>query len=233
MYVYKLFLTFISFNVAFAAINGRCSSGNGVCVSTSSCTKAGGTYKSGLCPNDPNDVKCCNKSCKVNGASGTCKFTGDCKGKHYSGYCPGGTNFQCCIESSGGGGGGGSTKGTEIVKTARTYVGKLKYVYGGTSLTSGVDCSGFTQQIFKKFNISLQRTASQQSNQGKAVTISSNNKGISNAKPGDLLFNCSGSSVTHVMIYAGNGKLIDAPGTGRTVSERSLWTTPCKIRRFV
>jgi len=97
MSIYQLFLTLILIHAAFAEINGRCSSGNGVCVTTANCSKAGGTYKSGLCPNDRNDVKCCNKSCTVNGKSGECKFTSNCSGTSYSGVCPGGKNFQCCI----------------------------------------------------------------------------------------------------------------------------------------
>jgi len=121
MFIYKLFLTIISIHAALAAINGRCSSGNGVCVTTSSCTKAGGTYKSGLCPNDPNDVKCCNKSkCTVNGKTGVCKFTSDCNGTSYSGACPGGNNFKCCVTNTSSGGTSNkmkiNQKGLDLIK---------------------------------------------------------------------------------------------------------------------
>ncbi|OUM59639.1 hypothetical protein PIROE2DRAFT_34509, partial [Piromyces sp. E2] len=91
----------LSIPAALAAINGRCSSGNGVCVTVNDCTKAGGSYVSGKCPNDPNNVKCCNKTRCVapNGAVGSCMFTSSCSGTTYSGLCPGGSNFKCCVSS--------------------------------------------------------------------------------------------------------------------------------------
>jgi len=82
---------------ALAAVNGKCSSGNGVCVSTTSCSKSGGTYVSGKCPNDPSNIKCCNKKCSYNGKSGQCTFKSQCKGSSYSNLCPGGKDFICCI----------------------------------------------------------------------------------------------------------------------------------------
>ena len=78
--------------------NGKCSSGNGICITTDECTKNGGSYVSGKCPNDPNNVKCCNKKCSYNGKQGDCKFVDECKnGNIYSGLCPGNSNFKCCI----------------------------------------------------------------------------------------------------------------------------------------
>ncbi|ORX75435.1 hypothetical protein BCR32DRAFT_296909 [Anaeromyces robustus] len=89
MLFYKLLIALISVYGALAIVNGRCSSGNGVCISTSSCTKAGGTYVSGKCPDDPGDIKCCNKnSCTVSGKTG----------KSLAGACPGPSNFQCCVD---------------------------------------------------------------------------------------------------------------------------------------
>ena len=80
------------------ASNGKCSSGNGICIPTDECTKSGGNYVSGKCPNDPVNVKCCNKKCSYNGRQGECKFVGDCKdGDIYSGLCPGNSDFKCCI----------------------------------------------------------------------------------------------------------------------------------------
>lgn len=100
MLFYRLLIALIAVYGALAAVNGRCSSGNGVCISTSSCTKAGGTYVNGKCPNDAADIKCCNKnSCTVNGKTGTCKFTSDCNGTSYAGACPGPSNFKCCVEN--------------------------------------------------------------------------------------------------------------------------------------
>ncbi|KAL6598297.1 hypothetical protein U3516DRAFT_913660 [Neocallimastix sp. 'constans'] len=85
---------------ALAAVNGKCSSGNGVCVSTTSCSKSGGTYVSNKCPNDPSNIKCCNKKCSYNGKSGQCTFKSQCKGSSYSNLCPGGKDFICCIDDS-------------------------------------------------------------------------------------------------------------------------------------
>ena len=80
------------------ASNGKCSSGNGICIYTVECTNSGGSYVSGKCPNDPANVKCCNKKCSYNGREGECKFVDDCKnGDVYSGLCPGNSNFKCCI----------------------------------------------------------------------------------------------------------------------------------------
>jgi len=99
MYFYKIGLVLLAFaHGALSEVNERCSSGNGVCISTSNCKKMGGTYESGLCPNDPEDIKCCNKSsCTVDGKTGVCKFTSDCKGTSLPGVCPGPSNFQCCV----------------------------------------------------------------------------------------------------------------------------------------
>ncbi|ORX41696.1 hypothetical protein BCR36DRAFT_416591 [Piromyces finnis] len=89
----------LSVPAALGAVNGRCSSGNGVCVSTTNCINAGGSYVNGKCPNDPNNIKCCNKKkCVTSGGLvGTCKFISDCEGTTVKGYCPGGSDFRCCI----------------------------------------------------------------------------------------------------------------------------------------
>ncbi|KAB2576870.1 putative secreted protein [Lasiodiplodia theobromae] len=89
-----------------AKFNGPCTGAAnkpGVCIKTSSCTSGGGTYISGACPNDPNDVKCCTKaSC---GSGGTCKFVDKCEsGSTKAGLCPGPSDFKCCLPKSGGSG---------------------------------------------------------------------------------------------------------------------------------
>jgi len=83
---------------AFAAVNGSCSYGKkGICITTSTCTSFGGSYTNGNCPNDASNIKCCdNISCK-NG-TGKCMFTSECKdGTIFAGYCPGNSNFRCCV----------------------------------------------------------------------------------------------------------------------------------------
>lgn len=111
--------------------------------------------------------------------------------------------------------------GDKIVKSAKKYVGKLKYVWGGTSLTSGADCSGFVQQIFKKYGINLPRTSREQwaNTSGKKIT---NKKDL---KKGDLVFFGDGgkaSKIHHVGVYAGNGKFVESPYTGKKVRVSKL-----------
>ena len=100
----------------------------------------------------------------------------------------------------------GSSKGSSIVATARKYLG-YKYVYGGTSPSTGFDCSGFTSYIFRQHGISLNRTAAGQYSNGTYVSRS-------NLQPGDLVM--FGSPINHVAIYIGGGQIIHAstPSTG-------------------
>jgi len=84
---------------AFAALNGKCNGVSGICINTDTCQSYGGQSISGKCPNDPNDVKCCQTiTCNSNGRSGTCMFTDQCDGEKVSGLCPGGSDFKCCIK---------------------------------------------------------------------------------------------------------------------------------------
>ena len=91
---------------------------------------------------------------------------------------------------------------SQVIAYAKKFLGN-KYVYGGTSLTKGTDCSGFTQSVFKKFGIKLPRTSRQQATVGKRVSAS-------NLKPGDLLFYATNRTINHVGIYMGNGQIIHA-----------------------
>ena len=92
------------------------------------------------------------------------------------------------------------TFGGSLVMRALNYLG-VPYVYGGNDMNSGIDCSGFTQQLFAQYNVSIPRTANAQGLSSQFITVQG---GISNAKPGDLLFypNNSGG-YRHVAIYAG------------------------------
>ena len=100
MHLYsKLILVLLSIiSTSFAYLNGACSSKNGICIETSTCSIYGGETHSGECPDDPYNIKCCdNIPCNANGKSGKCLFTSQCNGQSVSGYCPGGSDFQCCI----------------------------------------------------------------------------------------------------------------------------------------
>lgn len=100
-------------------------------------------------------------------------------------------------------GASGSAKGKDIANFACRYVGN-PYVAGGTSLTNGADCSGFTFAIYKEFGISLPRTSTSQRSAGREVSLS-------DAQPGDIV--CYAG---HVAIYIGGGRIVHAstPSTG-------------------
>ena len=108
-----------------------------------------------------------------------------------------------------------TSTGEKVVAYAKQFIG-TPYVSGGNSLTSGVDCSGFTQQVYKNFGINLQRSSrGQYASNGYAVSKS-------DLKPGDLVF-YGYSSVNHVAIYIGNSQIIHSPVPGKTVSIAPLW----------
>jgi putative cell wall-associated hydrolase len=90
-----------------------------------------------------------------------------------------------------------------VISFARQFLGG-RYVYGGENPHSGVDCSGFSRYVLgNSAGVWLSRTAASQSQQGRRVDINS-------AKAGDLIFYGNGSSVNHVAVYMGNGKVIHA-----------------------
>ena len=97
-----------------------------------------------------------------------------------------------------------SGNGDAVVEYAMQFLGN-PYVWGGTSLTNGCDCSGFTMQIYAQFGVSLSHSSWAQSRSGVEVSAS-------NAEPGDLIFYQSSGSATggHVGIYIGNGQMISA-----------------------
>ena len=102
----------------------------------------------------------------------------------------------------------------EVLQYAKKFLGN-PYVWGGTSLTNGCDCSGFAQQIFANFGYILPRTSRQQAKAGTRIPVQE-------AKPGDLLFyQRERGFIYHVMIYLGDGKVIHAgsEATGILISD--------------
>ena len=95
-----------------------------------------------------------------------------------------------------------SSLGQQIADYAVQFVGN-PYVYGGSSLTNGTDCSGFTMSVMANFGIGLARTAADQSYGGTSVAIS-------DIMPGDLLFYSDGSGISHVALYIGGGQIVHA-----------------------
>ncbi len=115
-----------------------------------------------------------------------------------------------------------SSMGQSIANYALQFVGN-PYVYGGTSLTNGADCSGFVMSVYKHFGINLPRTSGEQ---GKCGT---NVGGLANAVPGDLV-----SYSGHIGIYIGNGQIVHASSakTGIKVSNAN-YRTILSVRRIV
>ncbi len=112
-----------------------------------------------------------------------------------------------------------------LVQYALSFVGG-RYVWGGTSLSSGVDCSGFTMQIYAKYGYSLPHHSASQAGHGTSISASE-------AKPGDLFFYGS-SGIGHVAIYIGNGQIVHA-ASARTgiIIGNAFYRNPVKVVRLI
>jgi cell wall-associated NlpC family hydrolase len=117
--------------------------------------------------------------------------------------------------------------GQAVVADAQKFLG-VPYVWGGTSPTQGVDCSGLVQDVYAEVGISLPRTSQEQATTGVPVA------NLADAQPGDLVFfpgtDGTASAPGHVGIYIGNGEMIDAPFTGADVRVDPVGD-PTAIRR--
>lgn len=113
-----------------------------------------------------------------------------------------------------------------VVSYALQFVGN-RYVWGGTSLEKGVDCSGFTMRILGKYGISLPHSSKAQPSYGTKISASE-------AKPGDLFFYGSGRSISHVAIYIGNGQIVHASNKrdGIKVSN-AYYRNPICVTRYL
>ncbi len=119
--------------------------------------------------------------------------------------------------------GSASSSGEVVSDAAAKYVGRLRYVWGGTSLETGADCSGFVQQLFAQYaRTSLPRTAAEQLQKGVPVSREQ-------LQPGDVVFfaNTYKRGISHVGVYVGEGpygkcSYIHAPGRGKLVKYGSL-----------
>lgn len=112
-------------------------------------------------------------------------------------------------------------KGQEIADFALQFVGN-PYVWGGTSLTNGADCSGFVQSVYRNFGISLPRVAADQAQAGTRVSLEQ-------LQTGDLIFYADGGAIYHVVLYLGNGQVVHASSaaTGIKISpvnwQNAVW----------
>lgn len=112
----------------------------------------------------------------------------------------------------------------DLVSYALQFVGN-RYVWGGTSLTNGVDCSGFTMQVMAKYGVYLPHYSVAQASCGTRINASE-------ALPGDLFFYSNGSRINHVAIYIGNGQIVHAssPSTGIKISNAYYRSPVCVTR---
>ncbi|NOJ60488.1 C40 family peptidase [Arthrobacter sp. 260] len=120
----------------------------------------------------------------------------------------------------------GEATSSDVVAAANRYVG-VPYVWGGTDPAVGMDCSGFTQRVYRDLGIELPRVTWDQMKMGTEVSS------LAEAQPGDLLFSLDGG---HVSIYLGNNKVIDAPQPGQNIAVRDAWENDGNldsIRRIV
>lgn len=114
----------------------------------------------------------------------------------------------------------------DLCQYAKEFLGN-PYVWGGTSLTKGADCSGYVMSLYKKYGVNLPHSSRAQANCGTTIKVSE-------AQPGDLIFYGKGSTINHVAMYIGGGKVIHAssPKTGIRVSNVS-YRTPFKAVRIL
>lgn len=114
----------------------------------------------------------------------------------------------------------------DLCQYAKQFLGN-PYVWGGTSLTNGADCSGFVLSVFKKYGVTLPHSSRAQANSGTSISTSE-------LQPGDLIFYAKGGTINHVAIYIGSGQVIHAssPKTGIKISNYN-YRTPAKMVRIL
>lgn len=114
----------------------------------------------------------------------------------------------------------------DLCQYAKEFLGN-PYVWGGTSLTKGADCSGYVMSLYKKYGVNLPHSSRAQANCGTTIKVSE-------AQPGDLIFYGKGKTINHVAMYIGGGRVIHAsnPKTGIRISNVS-YRTPLKAVRIL
>ena len=113
----------------------------------------------------------------------------------------------------------------EICEYARQFVGN-PYRWGGTSLTKGADCSGFTLSVYANYGVSLPHSSKAQANCGTRIDLSE-------LQPGDLVF-YGGSNIHHVAMYIGNGQVVHAQSTDTGIVVSSMnYNTPTRAVRIL
>ena len=119
-----------------------------------------------------------------------------------------------------------SGSGSSIASYATKFVGN-PYVWGGSSLTNGADCSGFTMAVYAQFGYSLPHSSGAQAGCGRSVSFS-------NLQPGDLIFYRNGGSIGHVAMYIGGGRVVHASNKKDGIKISNYrYRTPACARRII
>ncbi len=136
-----------------------------------------------------------------------------------------GSSSSSSNKSSGSSSESGSSLRSSIVNYALKFEGN-PYVWGGTSLTNGADCSGFTQSVLAHFGIYIPRTSKEQASSGNRVSVS-------DVRPGDLIFYRKNGTINHVALYIGNGRVIAAKSKSEGIRITDMYyRTPYKAVRY-
>lgn len=123
-------------------------------------------------------------------------------------------------------GAGVSQTRINLINLAKDHLGE-SYVWGGTTLGGGVDCSGFTQALYRKMGYSIPRTS-------RSQAVSGNKVSASELKPGDLVFYGSSSYINHVAMYIGNGQVIHASNRRDGIKISNMYyRSPVKCVRYI
>ena len=114
----------------------------------------------------------------------------------------------------------------QVVNYALQFVGN-PYVYGGNSLTSGTDCSGFTKLVFANYGVYLPRSAPEQAYAGRHISLE-------DIMPGDIIVSGYDGVVCHAALYIGDGKLVHALNSNVGIVVTSLYIMPIiDVRRVI
>ena len=123
-------------------------------------------------------------------------------------------------------GNGVSNTRVELVNFALQFVGN-RYVWGGESLTRGVDCSGFTMKVYERYGVRLPHYSGSQPSYGTKISRDQ-------IRPGDLIFYGDGSKINHVAIYIGNGQIVHASNERDGIKiSRAFYRTPVCIVSYL
>jgi peptidoglycan DL-endopeptidase CwlO len=157
-------------------------------------------------------------------AAGGTSASGSASGTTFDQVLAGAPAGSAGAAGSAGSAGSIGSAGEQVVGIARKYLG-VNYRWGGTDPGTGLDCSGLTRLVYGQVGIRLPRTSADQARTGTPVAS------LAAARAGDLVF--FGSPVHHVGIYLGEGKMLDAPRSGKPVQIRAVYETPSAIRRVL